>query len=340
MEKLSQVGNSAEKAADVVPIVGLGMPVYNGERFVAETITSILTQSLGDFELHICDNASTDRTEEICRDFAAADQRVKYHRNPTNLGAHPNYNLSFRLSRGRYFKWVPHDDVLHPEYLESCVRALDGTPDAVICQTGYDYIDEDGHQLGVDNAKLEGSDSSDVAARFAAVTNLVHTCYHVMGLFRREILADSILLPSFHGADRALLAQLAIRGPFAHVARPLLSVRDHGGRYTRAKTRPADRARWHDSSFKGRISLPTWRLYGSYWGFVTDAAVPLSDKIRLGLVLLKWWFANWNAARMAVDVLATIVPGLVGAAQGAQTTGIFARTGDRSGQRWPASLAR
>lgn len=315
MERLSQVGPAAEVATNAEPIVGLGMPVYNGDLYVAAAIQSILDQSLESFELVICDNASTDGTENICRDFAAADERIKYHRNPTNLGAHPNYNLTFHLSRGRFFKWVPHDDVLHPEYLESCVQVLAETPNTVLCQTGYDYIDEVGHRLGVDNAKLEGSDSFDVAARFAAVTNLVHTCYHVMGLFPRDILADSILLPSFHGADRALLAQLAVRGPFAHIPRPLLSVRDHSGRYTRAKNRPADRARWHDSSFAGRFSLPTWRLYGAYWGFVTDAATPRSDRIRLGLVLLKWWFVNWNAARMAVDVIATIVPDVVGAAQ-------------------------
>ena len=86
------------------PIVGLGMPVFNGARYVAEAIESILGQSFSAFELVICDNASTDETEAICREFAAADPRVRYYRNFTNIGAHPNYNRTFALAARQVFQ--------------------------------------------------------------------------------------------------------------------------------------------------------------------------------------------------------------------------------------------
>src|SRR5581483_2235196 len=105
--------------------VSLAMPIYNGERYVEETIRAILAQDFTDFELIITDNASTDRTEEICRRFAAQDQRVRYVRNERNLGAAANYNLGLALATGEYFKWCAHDDLISPNCVGALVSALD-----------------------------------------------------------------------------------------------------------------------------------------------------------------------------------------------------------------------
>src|SRR5215467_3755986 len=99
------------------PRVSLAIPVYNGGRFIAETIRSILNQDYENFELIITDNASTDRTEEICREFSASDRRIKYIRNDHNLGAGPNFNRGFELSSGYYFKWCACDDLLSPNFV-------------------------------------------------------------------------------------------------------------------------------------------------------------------------------------------------------------------------------
>jgi len=297
------------------PVVGLGMPVYNGERFVADAIRSILGQTLADFELVICDNASTDGTEQICRGFAASDPRVRYFRNPTNLGAHPNYNLTFQRSRGRYFKWVPHDDELHPDYLRQCVAALEADPGAALCQSDLEYMDESGQTIGTFDGQIAGSDSPDAATRFAALTLRPHDSYDVMGVFRRTALKGSLLLESFHGADRTLLAQMATRGRTLHVHLPLLRVRDHAGRYTRAMTRPRDRATWHDSRLSGKRSYPTWRLYGTLWQTVRQMHAPAGQRLRASLGLLKWWFVNWNAVRMGLDLVANFAPGMIATAE-------------------------
>src|SRR6267143_929234 len=107
------------------PSVSIGLPVYNGERYVRTAIESILNQTLQDWELIICDNASTDGTQAICEDYAARDARLRYLRNPSNIGAANNYRRVVELAQGRYFKWIASDDYCAPEFLDRCQRAND-----------------------------------------------------------------------------------------------------------------------------------------------------------------------------------------------------------------------
>jgi glycosyltransferase involved in cell wall biosynthesis len=297
------------------PLVGLGMPVFNGARFLAATLESILAQTLTDFELVICDNASTDATGEICRHYAATDARIRHVRNAANLGAHPNYNRCFRLSRGRYFKWTPHDDVLAPDYLAHCVGALEANPRAVLCQSQLHFIDAQGATLGICGTDLHGAQAAGAAERFAAAVLRAHNSYDMQGVFRREALERSGLLGSFHGADRALVAGMTLLGPFLHVPLPLLKVRDHSGRYTRAMVDPRARASWHDTRLRSRWSFPTWRLYRTHVRQVLHAPLTSGERSRCLLALLAWWFANWNAARAAIDVVGAFAPEAVGFAQ-------------------------
>lgn len=291
------------------------MPVFNGDRYLEAALDSILAQTLDDFELVICDNASTDDTGTICRRYAASDSRIRYVRHPENLGAHPNYNCSFELCRGRYFKWAAHDDVLQPELLRSCVAALEQNMDAALCQSEIDYIDEAGRSLGSRQSHLPGAESLDPVIRFATLILKPHDCQAMMGVFRRSVLERSMLLPSFHGADRALLAQLALLGRYVHVPGALIQVRDHGERYSRSRKRPGDRAAWHDTRSPENRSFPVWRTYLTYWQAVAMAPLDSRSRMRARLKLAEWWFRNYNAARAAVDVLGAVAPGLPGAAE-------------------------
>lgn len=303
------------RAQAASPCVGIGMPVFNGERYLEAAISSVVSQSFGDFELVICDNASTDGTAEICRRFAAGDSRIRYVRHPENLGAHPNYNRSFELSRGRYFKWAAHDDVLQPGFLQACVTALEQNTDAALCQSDIDYIDESGRSIGSRQSHLPGAESPDPATRFAALVLRAHDCQAMMGVFRREVLERSMLLPSFHGADRALLAQVALLGRYIQVPGALIQVRDHGDRYSRSRKRPEERAAWHDTRARAKRSFPVWRTYLTYWQTLAGAPVPAGTRARARLRLLEWWFRNFNAARMAIDLVGSVVPGVVGTAE-------------------------
>lgn len=309
----------ASESAAEVPLVSVGLPVFNGEAFLEDAIRSTLAQTLDDLELILCDNASTDRTAEICRDYAAREPRVRYFRNPRNLGAAANYNLAFSHARGRYFKWLGHDDGMRPSYLAKTSRILEERPDAVLCNTAVSYIDATGNQIGLYDSKLSGADSPSPSARFGWMVLRSHTCVDFFGLIRRESLRDSLLHGSFHGADRALLAQLALRGRMIQLPAPLLAIREHPNRYTRAQRRSTDRAAWHDSALGGQVSFPTWRLYREYLNMVRREKLTPEQRSLCYGVLARWWGYNWNTARAIVDVLAVVVPSAPGRAERLKT---------------------
>src|SRR5207249_10009521 len=129
------------------PRVSIGVPVYNGERYLGATLDSLLAQTFGDFELIICDNASTDGTEAIARAYAGRDARVRYVRQERNLGPPRNYNHAFELSRGEYFRWFPSDDLAAPQSVARCVEVLDREPSVVLAYPKPTLIDEDGRVL-------------------------------------------------------------------------------------------------------------------------------------------------------------------------------------------------
>src|SRR5262249_28756332 len=123
------------------PRVSIGMPVRNGQAFIREAIESIQAQTFTDWELIVCDNASTDDTEKIVKQFAVNDPRVRYHRNPQDIGPANNHNVGFQLARGEYFRWHAHDDMIAPEYLAKCVEALDRDPTLVCAHTQTVIVD-------------------------------------------------------------------------------------------------------------------------------------------------------------------------------------------------------
>ena len=130
----------------VTPAVSIGLPVYNGEAHLAEALDSLLAQTFSDFELIISDNASTDRTAEICRAYAARDPRIRYTRQEQNRGAAWNYNRVFALASGRYFKWFSHDDLCSQNYFERCVEILERDPAVVLSYGKTTLVDESGER--------------------------------------------------------------------------------------------------------------------------------------------------------------------------------------------------
>src|SRR5205823_3548731 len=107
------------------PLLSIGLFVYNGERFLQETLDSLLSQTFRDFELIISDNGSTDGTQVICERHAAADPRIRYYRSGTNMGAGWNIRRVFSLATGKYFKWAACDDLYESTFLSTCIEALE-----------------------------------------------------------------------------------------------------------------------------------------------------------------------------------------------------------------------
>ena len=133
--------------ADNKPLVSIGMPVCNGERFIQQALDSLLAQDYKHFELIISDNASADRTADICKSYATKDARVRYYRNETNLDIVANFNRVFELSSGEYFMWAACDDLWEPSYIKTLLEYLITTPSAVLAFSAFDNIDERHHQV-------------------------------------------------------------------------------------------------------------------------------------------------------------------------------------------------
>lgn len=218
-----------------VPRVSIGIPVFNGEKYLSLVIESILAQTYENFELIICDNASTDGTETICRDYAKKDARIRYFRNPENLGAAANHNKTFKLSVGEFFKWCAHDDLLAPTYLEQCIAALDSDPNAVAAQPIVGCIDSNGALIAVcETERLQRAASPRASDRFAALGKDPRPCYEVFALIRRAELAKTELIAPYPWSDITVIAELCLIGRFCVVPQVLFFNRDHPDRFTHA----------------------------------------------------------------------------------------------------------
>jgi glycosyltransferase involved in cell wall biosynthesis len=130
-----------------MPRLAIGLPVYNGERHLAEAIESILGQSFGDFVLLVGDNASTDGTQDIVQRYAAHDPRVQLHRQASNTGLVANHNRLFAMADCPLFKWAAADDAMEPACIERCVAELDANPDVVLAYARTKFVDCDGAVL-------------------------------------------------------------------------------------------------------------------------------------------------------------------------------------------------
>jgi glycosyltransferase involved in cell wall biosynthesis len=242
------------------PTVGIGLPVRDGAKYLAEAIDSILAQTFPDFELVISDNASGDRTPQICREYAASDRRIRFYRQERNIGAAGNFNLVFHRSSGKYFKWAAHDDVIHPTYLARCIAALEADPDAVLCQSVLEIVDGGSGEREVYDHTAFGTDRYRQSDRLAARLR-ARRCTEVFGVIRRDALHGTALIADHVGADRTLLLELALRGRFVGVPEVLFLNRDHPERFTRRNKTLHAQAGWYGPAGPERRVLRTWTLY-------------------------------------------------------------------------------
>lgn len=232
----SQATSDTNTALNEAPLVTIGVPVYNGEQYLREAIDSILAQTFADFELIISDNASTDATEQICRQYAEKDARVRYIRNSVNIGGPANFNALVRAARGEYFKWVAHDDKLLPTFIEECVTGFERKDDCVLVYPLARCIDADGNILhNYERAMLAPNWREDVTGRFqrlikeAAYNHSITVPVYLFGLIRTSALRKTNLLRPYISSDNNLLAELALRGCFVQVDDYLSLIRYHPG---------------------------------------------------------------------------------------------------------------
>jgi glycosyltransferase involved in cell wall biosynthesis len=212
-----------------VPRVSIGLTAFNSERYLEESIQSLLAQTFEDFELITSDNASTDRTKEISLAYAARDNRVRFVQNRLNIGVAGNFNQVFRLSSGEFFKWAAHDDLCARDFLFRCVEVLDRDPDVVLAYPRTVGIDEHGRPT-LPHAPGPDLTAPDATVRFARMMRAPFWATSLFGLIRAEVMANTGLMPSNAAGDHVLLAELSLHGRFCEIPGEGFFNRDHPGR--------------------------------------------------------------------------------------------------------------
>lgn len=270
------------------PRVSIGLPVCNGENYLKQALDSIMAQTYTDFELIISDNASTDRTTQICQEYVNRDPRIRYYRNEKNLGAAPNFNYVFELSNGEYFKWAAHDDIIAPDYISKCVEVLDNDDSIILCNSKARFIDNSGDIIADYIISSQKANSPKPQDRFGHLIYYHHWCFDVFGLIRSECLRKTSLIKAYPGSDRALLVELGLIGRFYEIPQYLFYNREHKERSIRAVPNGRFRAGWFDTSNEGKISLPRCRTFVEYFKSVNHFSLGLYDRACCYVHLVKW----------------------------------------------------
>lgn len=287
------------------PRLTIGMPVYNGERFLARALDSLLAQEFTDFVLLVSDNASTDATADILADYAVRDERVRVLRQPRNLGASPNWNVVVQQAQTELFKWAACDDEYDPAFVSRCMAMLDSDPEVVVAYTGTVDIDEHGRRLR-EWDEFFPLDDADPARRFRSLVDRDHMCFQLFGVIRTAVLQDTAMLGPFPDADRVTLVELALRGRFAAVREPLFLHREHEGRSVNVHRASRDRLAWFDTSNLRSRSFPAWRLGREFAAAILRAPLTPAEKARVLREMSAWLRHSRsrlvrNLARSAVD---------------------------------------
>lgn len=242
-----------------LPRLTVGLPVYNGEDFLAESIEALLGQTYGEFELLISDNASTDGTADICQKYAKLDNRIRYVRQPHNIGLRLNENFLMTEFRTELFKLAAHDDLYHRDLIKRCVSALDEHPEVVIAHSWEARIDFSGKVIEGLSYPV-AADAPRAADRFRSMLFDGWDDY-TYGVIRGEVLRRTRLWGSHHLADRTFNTELNLQGPFYLVPEWMYFRRVHAERAKGYTVR--SRAAYMDHSRVGWRN-PVIRLYWEY----------------------------------------------------------------------------
>jgi glycosyltransferase involved in cell wall biosynthesis len=271
------------------PRLSIGLPVFNGERYLCEALDALLGQTFVDFELIVSDNASTDGTSSICDAYQKRDSRIRYFRQTRNIGLAPNHNFVIDQAKGELFKFAHHDDLYAVDLLQRCIDTLDSHPAAVLAYTWSAAI----NGAGVVTHLIDYTTSTSLPRAPDRFKSMLFDGWgdDYGGVVRLEALRSVAPLNSYHFADRVWTTELGLYGPFQIIPERLHFRRVHGEqagrvsdireRCTVLDPRRAD-GRWH----------PVVRLYVEYlMGYIRairQAPLSPSEQKQCYLTFTRW----------------------------------------------------
>jgi glycosyltransferase involved in cell wall biosynthesis len=275
------------------PRLAIGLPVYNGEDYLEETLVSLQKQTFQDYSLIISDNASTDRTGEICQAYASADPRIHYYRNEKNIGATQNWYRVFDLSSSEYFASAAHDDLYAPEYMQKCMEVLDRDPSVVLCYTKTRAIDECGNSMGDFTVEVDTT-SPHPHDRLYNILAIDALCIQLYGVMRSSALRSTKVYAGYYGCDRNTLFELALLGKLQEIPEYLFFHRLYPGALGIAMNsgKTVDELLVLDPGTDWRYRSTAKTIYRNYYTSVSHLVASPSERIRCyqkltGLILQK-----------------------------------------------------
>jgi glycosyltransferase involved in cell wall biosynthesis len=268
---------------NLLPLVSIGIPVFNGASDLAHALDSIIGQDYGNLEIILSDNGSTDGTSAICMEYMQRDQRIKYYRSEENHGSSWNFNRVFNLSNGKYFLWAAHDDHRHSSFVRVCVEKLEQCQDAVLCQSYTETYIENSDNMLYRSTLDSFEDKNGLVDRYReTMENFPATALY--GVYRSSSIQKTQIFRKSIASDLAFAQELSIYGKFVQVPIVMFTYRA--------------RVKWnsiHDDYrviFNGE-SKPWWYipfvvLFFDHWQRLTRANISKSSKLILWIFLLKY----------------------------------------------------
>jgi glycosyltransferase involved in cell wall biosynthesis len=269
--------------------VAIGMPVYNGARWLRASVESLLAQTRRDFVLVIADNASTDGTARIASELAAADPRIRYHRNDVNVGVFRNYDIAFALTRSTWFKWASCNDLCAPRYLEACIAALEADADALLAYPATTLFTTDpaagecyAHDLDIRD--------HDPVRRFRRVLSETRLNNAFNGVYRAAALRATSLNGEYMGSDIVVVAEIALRGTIVRVPEPLFFRRMTADAASAARDERT-RREFFAGSARDIEGTPTLDMHAQLFRSVWQSNLHSADRLRAWSYLARrvWW---------------------------------------------------
>ena len=280
------------------PPVSIGLPVYNGARFLPQALESLLGQSFSDIELIVSDNASSDSTQNICTEYAARDARIRYVRQNVNIGAMRNWNFVAKQARGKYFKWSSASDYCAPDMLARCFAAMEAESDIVLCYGQTCLVDQETGELTEYSGNIELMEDRP-HERFSKLCGSLKLNNAYGGLIRTDALHRTKLNRLYSGGDIILMAELALMGRFRLLPQTLL-YRRMGRETSSNELSASDLAVFLDPQKTHNLDLLHFSTHLGYLGAVLRA--PINPLEKLKTLALVCRHAAWDRENLLAEL--------------------------------------
>ena len=281
------------------PLVTIGLPVYNSEKYLPQSIESLLGQTYSDFVLVINDNASTDGTADICSAYAAKDSRIKYYRNNENIGNPRNFNRVFELTQSRYLKWSTSDDYCEPTFIEKALKIMENDPSIILCYPKSYVVDALGENAEPyeDNLHLI---QDDPVERFISLQQQIRLAHQHLGLIRTSLLRKTHLLRTHYSSDINLLSEMTLYGKFYELPERLFYRRFHPESGSWKRNDSEHNAKFYHASKARHETFWHWRYQYTDYANVISSQISMVKK----LSLLKWLVkrSKWQYKDLVQDI--------------------------------------